>query len=121
MAAADDPKKEPPKELPKELADVDLASLNLRRAEIVEKQKESADAVQLAKADHFLRFWVGGGLALLTAIWLGQRLPEADGRIEMFFFSAAIIAWLGMWIGAFLSTSAVLRLQDQAKAANKRL
>ena len=60
-----DPKKDI-KEDP--LADVNLASLNQRRIEAVEKQKAAADAVQTGKADHFLRYWLGGGAMFFVAV-----------------------------------------------------
>src|SRR5262245_36873583 len=122
MAAANEVKTDPPKDPKKEiLAKVDLASLQLKRAEAVEKQKEAMATVQVGKAGHFLRFWLGGGALLLAAIWLGRWLPEESGRTGMFLLSAAIVGWLTMWIWAFFSTSAVRKLQDHVTAANKRL
>lgn len=108
---------EPKKDL---LADINLPSLLLRRAKAVDEQKEAAAKVQTAKAGHFLRFWLGGGVMLIGAVWLGQVLPESS-PIGMFLLSAAVILWLGMWIAAFFSNTTVLRLQDKAVAASKRV
>jgi hypothetical protein len=102
------------------LSDLDLASLQQRRAEAVEKQKQAAASVQLGKVGHFLRYWLFGGAMALIAVALGQPLPE-DSPIGMFAFSASIILWLGSWIAAFFSTGAVLRLQDEAAAAARQL
>jgi hypothetical protein len=121
MAAANEVKKDPPKDPKEMLAEVDLASWQLKRAEAVEKQKEAVAAVQVGKAGHFLRFWLGGGALLLAAIWLGRWLPEEGGRIAIFLLSAAIVGWLAMWVLAFFPTSAVWKLQDQLTAANKRI
>jgi hypothetical protein len=112
-----DPKKDL-KEDP--LADVNLASLNQRRMEAVEKQKAAADAVQMGKAGHFLRCWLVGGAMFFAAVWLAQTLPEYT-PIGMFVLSFFIISWLGLWIAAFFSTGAVRRLQDKATAASRHL
>jgi hypothetical protein len=100
------------------LADLDLATLMQKRAELVEKQKEAAAAVQTAKAGHFLRFWLGGGAMFLAALWLGEALPDYT-PIGMFLLSACIIFWLGLWIAAFFSAGAVRHLQDKATAATR--
>jgi hypothetical protein len=98
------------------LADLNLATLMQKRAELVEKQKEAAAAVQTAKAGHFLRFWLSGGAMFLAALWLGPTLPDAS-PISMFVLSAFIIFWLGLWIAAFFSGGAVRHFQDKATAA----
>jgi hypothetical protein len=101
---------------PDMLADLNLANLQQRRAEAVETQKKAAARVQRAMADHFLRYWLGGGAMALIAIALGQAVPD-DSPVGMFAVSAATIFWLGLWIAAFFSTGAVRKLQDAANAA----
>jgi hypothetical protein len=112
-----DPKKDI-KEDP--LADVNLASLMQRRAEAVEKQKQAAENVQTGKANHFLRYWLGGGATALAGLWLVQAFPDYS-PIGMFVLPACTISWLGMWIAAFFSAGAVRRLQDKATAANRQV
>ena len=112
-----DPKKDI-KEDP--LADLNLASLNQRRIEAVEKQKEAAAAVQTGKADHLLRYWLVGGAMFFVAVWLAQT-PAEYTPIGMFVLSFFIISWLGLWIAAFFSAGAVRHLQDKATAANRQL
>jgi hypothetical protein len=103
-----------------DLADVDLASLNRRRMEAVEKQTRAADRVRTGKAGHFLSFWLGGGAAAVIALWLAQRLPE-HSQIGMFVLSAFIILAIGMWIAAFFPALTMRRLQDEATAANRHV
>jgi hypothetical protein len=105
---------------PDMLADLNPASLQERRAELVEKQKEAADRVQRAKADHFLRFWFGGGAMALVALGFGQAFSDGS-PFGMFLLSAAIVFWLGLWVAAFFSAGAVHKLQDEARAAALRV
>jgi hypothetical protein len=102
------------------LSDLNPASLQQRRAELVEQQKEAAARVQRAKADHFLRFWFGGGAMALVVLGFGQALPDAS-PFGMFLLSAAIVFWLGLWVAAFFSAGAVRNLQDEARAASLRV
>ncbi len=57
---------------------------------------------------------------LLAALWLAQALPEYS-PFGAFALSACIIFWIGMWIAAFFSASAVRKLQDAANAASLRV
>jgi hypothetical protein len=108
---------DPKKDIP---ADLNLADLFEKRAEAAKRQKETADKVQGAKADHFVGFWLVGGLMLLAAIWIAQELAT-DRPTGAFLLAASVILWLLLWVGAFFPTETVRRYQDEANAATRGL
>jgi len=112
-----DPPMDPKKDL---LAELDLARLYESRGEIVEKRKEAATRLIHAKASHFVRFWGGGCVMILVALWLSEVFPDNE-PIGIFLLSACAVLWLVMWVAACLPNETVRRRQDEARALSKRL
>ena len=102
------------------LAEVDLADLHLKRRAAVEKQEEAKANADVAKARHFMLFWLGGGVMLTAAICLKDALIGND-PFAIFLLAACTIIWIWLWIRAFFPTATVRRYQDELTAANRAL
>ncbi len=115
-------KEDPKEEAPKKdlLAELDLASLFKSRAEAAEKQKETKEKADDAKAGHFVFFVLGGCWMMVAAILLGEVFPDNE-LAGTFLYSACVILWLGMWIVAPFPSVTVHRRQDEATAASRHL